>query len=158
MQELSKDLSKGFCINNGHQVIQNQMHNKTRVFSAYWCSHHFSLSSEHVTQTRCTACASKAALNAWLRCLQCLYWTYKVYLGDVTVCPFEETTYWATEPDTYLGFYVCARFVGYLDSTACDLPLEVHRYFPFLDFLSIDLRHVLQGRLLEECGSLQAVP
>lgn len=55
------------------------MHNKTRVFvSAYWRSHHFSLSSEHVTQTRCTACASKAALNAWLRSLQCLYWTYNV--------------------------------------------------------------------------------
>lgn len=50
--------------------------------------------------------------------------------------------------------------MGYLDSTACDLPLEVHRYFPFLDFLSasIDLRHVLQGRLIEEYGSLQAVP
>lgn len=33
-----------------------------------------------------------------------IYWKHKIYLGGVTVCPFEETTYRATEPDTDLGF------------------------------------------------------
>lgn len=55
-----------------------------------------------------------------------IYWKYKVYLGDITVCPFEETTAELLSLTLTLVFNVCTQFMGYLDSTACNLPLEVH--------------------------------
>lgn len=56
-----------------------------------------------------------------------IYWECKVYSGDVTICLFEDTSYQAPEPDSYLLFTSVLSLwaaKGYLDSAACNLSLE----------------------------------